>query len=168
MTCNRFRRWLVLAAILILPGIIHAQIRPFVLLEKAGTKKKFRYYRGDEIKFTLRESKGKKSGVITSFNDSIVFLQSGVGVAYDEIGRIHRPRNGVVKGIGSKALVAIPLIIGFSAANNLFNTGDTPIVDDGAWNVSGVFAAIWLVSLTVGPDKDYKLKNRWRLVPVIH
>ncbi|HKL39092.1 MAG TPA: hypothetical protein VJ894_00345, partial [Cryomorphaceae bacterium] len=78
------------------------------------------------------------------------------------------PKPGVIRGIGSMAFYAIPPIIVFDALNNIFNTGRTPVVSEEAWLISGIFGSISVVSWMMPQNKKYKLKNKWRLIPIIH
>ena len=155
-------------ALILTPIWANAQMKPFVLLEKAGTNKRVRFYPGDEIRFVMKGDDSIKSGVITGVNDSVFFLGQNVGVNYHEVEKILVARSGFFRAMGTSAFYAIPAVLLLTAANNQFNTGNTPIIDDTAWGISGVFAAIGIASFAVGPDKNYKLKNRWRLIAVIH
>lgn len=155
-------------ALMIAPLCTNAQMRPFVLLEKAGTNKRVRYYTGDEIRFVMKGDDAIKSGTITGLNDTVFFLDQNVGVNYGEVEKILVARSGAIRAIGISSFYAIPSILLITAANNQFNTGRTPIIDDTAWGLSGVFAAIGIASFAVSPDKNYKLKKRWRLIAVIH
>jgi hypothetical protein len=56
----------------------------------------------------------------------------------------------------------------FSAANNAFNTGRTPLVDEEVWWISGIFLGITGIAYLIPDVKKHNLNSKWRLIPVIH
>ena len=162
-------RFLFLLGLVLWSLTSFAQMDPFLLLEKPGnTDSRVRYYPGSEITWKFKEDKTVYSSVIASINDSAFVTEKALIVPYDEIETVLFPASGFVKGIGSMAFYAIPPIIVFDAANNIFNTGRTPVVSSEALYISGIFGAISVVSWMLPKDKKRKLDNKWRLIPIIH
>lgn len=151
-----------------LSGPADAQLKQFLILEKPGTKKRMRYYVGDEIIFKLNGKKDVYEAVIVGFSDSAFYVGNWTPVAIGDVEAIiNRDKVPGVHGLAKSALYAIPVFFVFSAGNNLFNTGRTPIIDPEVYTLSGIFAGIGLAGYMY-KGRRYRLKNRWRLVVVNH
>jgi hypothetical protein len=148
---------------------VFGQLEPFLLLEKPGKQgSRVRYYVGDEIHWRFFEDKTKNSAIIGAINDTSFVTTESLTVPFGEIESVLISKGGGLKAVGLRSFYAIPPMIVFSAANNLFNTGRTPVVDEEVWYISAVFAAISGVFFIIPDDKKNKLENKWRLIPVIH
>ena len=145
-----------------------AQLDPFLLLEKPGKGKRIRYFVGDEIEFKKWDEKDFYKGRIVQFSDTSFFVDDMVEIKLNEVEAL-ADRSGVpkVRSITRNAFLVIPVIFLFSAANNTFNTGDTPIISEEVYPVSAVFAGIGLLGLLY-KGKRYRLKNKWRIIMVRH
>jgi len=142
------------------------QLEPFLLLEKPATKKRIRYYIGDEIEFKLKNDKGFVKGTIVQFSDTSFYVNNFVEVPLSSVDALaDRSKGSAVKGIALSALGAIPMFFVFSAANNIFNTGDRPIIDKEVYPVTAVFLGIGTLGLSY-KGKRYRLKNKWRIIMV--
>ena len=166
----KMKTWfLLLLGLVLLSLTSSAQMDPFLLLEKPGnTDSRIRFYPGGEISWKFFEDKTVYNSVIMLINDSSFVTEKALTVPYSEVEMIILPKPGVIRGIGSMAFYAIPPIIVFDALNNIFNTGRTPVVSEEAWLISGIFGSISVVSWMMPQNKKYKLKNKWRLIPIIH
>jgi hypothetical protein len=161
---------ILILGIILISAVAQGQMDRFMLLEKPGKiKSRIRYYSGDEITWKYADEQVFYSEIISSINDSSFVTSSGVIVRYDELLTLQRtsPWAGF-KSITSMAIYAIPPILVFTAANNLFNTGDRPLIGEEAWVVSGAFASVGILGLLIPNTKNYRLDKRWRLIPVIH
>jgi hypothetical protein len=147
----------------------YAQLEPFLLLEKPGKiKSRIRFYVGDEIKWSFIDEKTFNTGVIKMISDSSFTTGQGVSVRIDEMDAIALEKGGTVKNIGKGAFYAIPPMILFSAANNAFNTGRSPLVDEEVWWISGIFLGITGISYLIPDEKKRNLESKWRIIPIIH
>ena len=148
---------------------LFAQMEPFLLLEKPGKKKsRMRFYAGDEVLWRFKEDKTTYSAVIASIGDSSFTTTEALIVPFLEIESILIPKGSGLKAVGINAFWAIPPMVVFSAANNLFNTGRTPVIDEEVWYISGVFACITGMFYLLPEQKKNSLGNKWRLIPIIH
>jgi hypothetical protein len=162
-------RFLIVLGMILWQLTSFAQMDPFLLLEKPGnTDSRIRYYPGGEITWKFFDDKTVYNSVIMLINDSVFVTEKALTVPFSEIEMIILPKAGVVRGIGTMAFYAIPPIIVLDALNNIFNTGRTPVVSEEALLISGVFGSISVVSWMLPKSKKYKLKNKWRLIPIIH
>lgn len=143
-------------------------MQPFLLLEKPGTKKRMRYYVGDDIIFKLRGEKQIYQSILVGLSDSSIYIGQWTPVKLTEVEAIiNRDKVPFFRGLSQKALFTIPVFFVFSAANNTFNTGRRPIIDPEVWTLSGVFGAIGLAG-TLYRGRRYRLDNRWRIIVVHH
>jgi len=146
-----------------------AQMDPFLLLEKPGNQKsRVRYYPGDEIYWKFKDDKTTYKSIIAVISDSTFTTDQALIVPYVEIDQVLIPKGGGLKAVGLNAFWAIPPMIVLSAANNAFNTGRTPLVDQEVWYISAVFASISGIFFLLPDEKTRKLENKWRLIPIIH
>ena len=141
-------------------------LEPFLLLEKPGKKKRIRYYIGDEIEFKLKDEKNFHKGTIVQFSDTSFYVNDFAEIPLRTVDAL--ADRSKVKGIRAMAintLYVIPVFFVLSAANNIFNTGDTPIVDEEVYPLSAVFLGIAGAGFLY-KGKRYRLKNRWRIIMV--
>lgn len=145
---------------------VETNLEPFLLLEKPGTKNRIRYYIGDEIEFLLKDEKKFHKGTIVQFSDTSFYVNGFAEVPLRTVEAL--ADRSKVKGIHAMAkntLFVIPVFFIFSGANNLFNTGDTPIIDEEVYPLSVVFLAISGAGFLY-KGRRYRLKNRWRIIMV--
>lgn len=146
-----------------------AQMDPFLLLEKPGKQNsRVRYYPGDEIYWKFKDDKTTYSSIVAVISDSSFTTDQALIVPYVEIDQVLIPKGGGLKAVGIRAFWAIPPMIVLSAANNAFNTGRSPLVDEEVWYISAVFASISGIFFLLPDEKKKKLDNKWRLIPIIH
>ena len=164
LTTKELLGLIVLFLALAIPA--QAQLEPFLLLEKPGTKKRIRYYIGDEIEFKLKDEKEFHKSTIVQFSDTSFYVDQFVEIPLRQVGALaDRSKVDGVHGMATNTLFVIPTFFLFSAANNLFNTGDTPIISEEVYPLSAVFLGLaGLGYLYKG--KRYRLKNRWRIIMV--
>ncbi len=141
-------------------------LEPFLLLEKPGTKKRIRYYIGDEIEFKLKDEKDFHKGTIVQFSDTSFYVNGYAEVPLRTVGALaDRSKVEGIHALSKNTLFVIPVFFLFSAANNLFNTGDTPIVNKEVYPLSAVFLGISGAGFLY-KGRRYRLKNRWRIIMV--
>ncbi|MFN2422565.1 MAG: hypothetical protein ABR572_02205 [Cryomorphaceae bacterium] len=159
---------LVACLFILLPLVCEAQMQPFLLLEKPGTKKRIRYYTGDDISFKLEDQPNFNEGHISGFRGSLFYVGQGTPILLKDVEAVaDRSKVPGVRKWSKGVLLVVPSFFVFSAANNYFNTGRRPIVDPEVWVLAGVFAAIGGSGMLYNGRK-YRLKNRWRLIVVDH
>lgn len=143
-------------------------LKPFLLLEKPGTKHRIRYYIGDEIEFKRKDEEYFKKGKIVQFSDTSFFVNDYVEVPLGMVSDLaDRSKVAGVHNLAKNTLFVIPVIFVFSAANNLFNTGDTPVIDKEVYPLSGVFLGLSGLGFLY-KGRRYRLKNKWRIIMVRH
>ena len=141
-------------------------LEPFLLLEKPGTKKRIRYYLGDPIEFKLKNEKGFHTGTIVQFSDTSFYVNEFVEVPLRTVDALaDRSKVAGVRAMSVNTLFVIPVFFVLSGANNLFNTGDTPIIDKEVYPLSGVFLGLSGLGFLY-KGKRYRLKNKWRIIMV--
>lgn len=152
----------------VLSGSADAQLKQFLILEKPGTKKRMRYYAGDDIIFKLYDEKTIYEAVIVGFSDSSFYVGNWTPIAIGDVEAIiNRDKVPGIHGLAKTAFFTIPVFFVLSAGNNLFNTGRTPIIDPEIYMLSGVFAGLGVAGYLY-KGRRYRLQNRWRLVVVNH
>jgi len=162
-------RFLIVLGMILWQLTSFAQMDPFLLLEKPGKQKsRIRYYPGDEIYWKFKEDKSTYNAVIAVISDSTFTTDKALTVPFIEIDMVLIPKGGGLKAVGINAFWAIPPMILLSAANNAFNTGRSPLIDEEVWYISAVFASISGFFFLLPDEKKQKLENKWRLIPIIH
>lgn len=141
-------------------------LEPFLLLEKPGTKKRFRYYKGDEIEFKRVDEKDFIKATIVQFSDTSFFVNDYIEVPLSMVSDVaDRSRVEGVHKMAANTLLVIPVFFVFSAANNLFNTHDRPIIDEEVYYLSAAFAGLSGLGFLY-KGRRYRLKNKWRIIVV--
>ncbi len=170
-----FPVWMLLAFLVLgassvfgqkVPTDSNGDLRPFLLLEKPGTKHRIRYYIGDEIEFKIKDEKNFQKGKIVQFSDTSFYVNEYVEVPLRKVSDLaDRSRVEGVHRLAANTLLVIPVFFIFSAANNIFNTGNTPVIDKEVYPLSAVFVGISGLGFLYN-GKRYRLKNRWRIIMV--
>lgn len=149
-----------------IPTDANGDLRPFLLLEKPGTKHRIRYYIGDEIEFKIKDEKNFQKAKIVQFSDTSFYVNEYVEVPLRSVSDLaDRSRVESIHRMSANTLLVIPVFFIFSAANNLFNTGNTPVIDKEVYPLSAVFVGISGLGFLY-KGKRYRLKNRWRIIMV--
>lgn len=152
----------------LVPLLCTAQLQPFLLLEKPGTNNRIRYYAGDEISFKLKDQPEFNQAQIGAFRDSLFYVGQRTPVLLSDVEFIaDRTKVPGIRKWSKGVLLVIPTFFVFSAANNIFNTGRSPVIDPEVWGLSAVFGVIGGSGMLYNGRK-YRLKNRWRLIVVDH
>jgi len=152
----------------LLPLICTAQLQPFLLLEKPGTNNRIRYYAGNEISFKLRDQPDFNHGHISGFRDTLFYIGQRTPILLKDVEAV--ADRSMVPGVrkwSKGVLMVIPTFFVLSAANNIFNTGRSPVIDREVWGLSAVFGVIGGSGMLYNGRK-YRLKNRWRLIVADH
>lgn len=141
-------------------------LKPFLLLEKPGTKHRIRYYAGDQIEYKLKDKKRFQKAIIVGFTDTSFFVNDYTEVHLADVSDLaDRSKVKGIHGLAFKTLMAIPVFFVLSAANNVFNTGKRPIIDEEVYYLSATFVGISGLGFLYN-GKRYRLKNRWRIIIV--
>src|SRR5690606_23972465 len=112
------------------------------------------------------DEKNFHKGTIVQFSDTSFYVNDFAEIPLRTVDAL--ADRSKVKGIRAMAintLYVIPVFFVLSAANNIFNTGDTPIVDEEVYPLSAVFLGIAGAGFLY-KGKRYRLKNRWRIIMV--
>ncbi|MCA1763699.1 MAG: hypothetical protein ABR574_10630 [Cryomorphaceae bacterium] len=150
------------------PQICFSQLEPFLLLEKPGTGNRIRYYIGDEIEFKRWDDPYFTKAGIVQLTDTSFILEGAREIKIAEVEALaDRSNVQKVRNITTNAFFAIPVMVVFSAANNTFNTGETPVVDREVYPLSAIFAGVGALGFLY-KGRKYRLKNKWRLIMVRH
>lgn len=150
------------------PQVCFSQLDPFLLLEKPGTGNRIRYFIGDEIEFKRWDDQDFTKAGIVQFTDTSFILEGAREIKIREVEALaDRSKVQTVRSITTNAFFAIPVMVLFSAANNTFNTGETPVVDREVYPLSAIFAGIGALGFLY-KGRKYRLKNKWRLIMVRH
>lgn len=145
-----------------------ARMEPFLLLEKPGTTKRFRYFVGDEITLKLKEEKDFRVTTVIGFTDTSFFITDNINIALDEVEALaDRSKVKGVKKLAITSFTVVPTVFLLSAANNLFNTGRRPLIGSEVYGVSGVFAGLGALGMLYN-GRRYRLHNKWRIIVVAH
>lgn len=165
---TNFTKGFMFLLCLFITGQAFSQLDPFLLLEKPGTKHRIRYYAGDEIIFKMKDVPDFNYGVIQTFSDTSIFFNEDTEVKLKDIEAVaDRSKVKSVRKIANGAFLVIPGFFLFSIANNAFNTGNRPLVDQEIYAMAAVFATIGGLGYLY-KGKRYRLKGRWRLIVVHH
>ncbi len=147
---------------------LSAQMEPFLLLEKPGTKHRIRYYVGDEILFKHKDQEVFNTAIVVGFSDSSFFVNKDVEIKIREVEALaDRSKVKMVRGIANGALIAVPGFFLLTIANNGLNTGDRPLVGREVYPLAAAFTALGGLGYLY-KGKRYRLENRWRLIVVHH
>lgn len=147
-------------------GQVETNLEPFLLLEKPGTKNRIRYYIGDEIEFLLKDEKKFHKGTIVQFSDTSFYVNGYAEVPLRTVEALaDRSKVKGVHAMSRNSLFIIPVFFIFSGANNLFNTGNTPIIDEEVYPLSAAFLLISGAGFLY-KGRRYRLENRWRIIMV--
>lgn len=162
-------KYLVIALVMTVATLsVSAQLQPFLLLEKPGTKHRIRYFIGDEVEFKFYDDKEFYKGTIVKLTDTSFFINDYQEIYVKEVEALADSEKGrAIKSIALNAFYVIPVFFLFSAANNTFNTGETPIIDEEVYPLALVFAGIGTFGLLYN-GRRYRLENRWRLLVIRH
>jgi len=147
---------------------LSAQMEPFLLLEKPGTKHRIRYYVGDEILFKHKDQEMFNTATVVGFSDTSFFVNKDVEIKIREVEAVaDRSKVKAVRGIAKGAFIAIPGFFLLTIANNGLNTGERPLVGREVYPLVSAFAVLGGLGYLY-KGKRYRLENRWRLIVVHH
>ncbi len=157
-----------LAMLLLGASLACAQMPAFLLLEKPGTSKRYRYYAGDELIFLLEGEKKFHRGIISGIGDSVLVINGSTPVSIKEIAAIRdESKVRTVRGLAITALSTIPVWFFLSFTQNLFNTGRRPLIDPEVYTYSGIATGLALPGFLY-KGRRYRLERRWRLLIIRH
>lgn len=155
-------RFLCLLFCFLISPVIRSQGDVFLLLDKPGTLKRIKKFPGDELSVSVDDEKYAITGLITAIKDSSVYID-GLEIPVSRIHTVYNHKlKRVSRGLSKGAFLAIPPALLFTAANNLFNTGEQPLIDRNALSLTGIFAGVGLAGLLV-PSRKYKIYKKWRV-----
>ncbi len=145
-----------------------AQFEEFLLLEKPGKGNRIRYYVGDEILFKQYGDETFHIGLIVQLSDSSFYVNQFTEVPIRTVeALVDRSKVRAVRAFSKASFLVIPAVLLISAADNIFNTGSSPVIGEDALYVAGGFSLLG-ASGYLYRGKRYRLKNRWRIIAVRH
>lgn len=154
-------RFLMLFLILI--TAIQLNAHNFLVVQRTSSPKQVKYAPGDEIGVKVKGDNYVHYGELVAINDSIIVV-GDQRILISEIIQIRdRRRVPAFRTMAISSAASVPFFLLVTSANNLFNTGDRPLVDDQTWAMSGIFAGISAALWSIGPKK-YRIGKRWKLV----
>lgn len=148
-----------LTGLVLCAGSVSAQ--QYLVLEKAGTVRNFKYQVNDEIFLQLKREGAWITGRISELHDSSLVIDSYIDVKLSEIAVVRRSSSFISrlsKLFFIRGGIAYFLIVGTNRAINQ----EYPVVDQFTTIVSGsmILAGILLRPLI---SRDFELGQKWRL-----
>lgn len=145
-----------------------AQFQEFLLLEKPGTGNRIRYQIGDEILFKQFDNEKFEKGLIVQLTDSSFLINQFHEVPIRTVEAISdRSKVKAVRGFSKASFLVVPAVLLISAADNLFNKENAPVIGKDAVIVATGFAALGALGYLY-KGRRYRLENKWRLIAVRH
>lgn len=134
----------------------------YLVVQKQGKVKNFKYEIGDEIMVKTRNGDLKFSGDITKITDSSLTINSYVEVAFENVAQVLRPRRyftKLSKLFFIRGGIAYVTIVGI---NGIINN-DSPLIDDQTLKISATMVAIGFLMKPfyirkLDTDEKWKLK----------
>jgi len=133
----------------------------FLLLEKSGTFRNFKYFEGDHIRLELFEQGRKVQGTITRIADSSFVVDNQEVFETREVKSVIRNRF-FFSFFGSGAMVAGSSYVAIYVVNRTIK-GESPILTGETATIgASLVASGWLLSLF--NERNYKVGNqmKWR------
>ena len=133
----------------------------YLVVQKSGKVKNFKYEVGDEIMISTRKGDLKVSGEITKISDTSVTINSYVEVGFSNVAKVLRPRRyftKLSKLFFIRGGIAYVTIVGI---NGIINN-DSPLIDE---QTLGISAAMVAIGLAMKPFYIRKLDmmGKWKL-----
>lgn len=135
----------------------------FLLLEKSGTFKNYKYFEGDEIAVKLHKDQRFISGTITRLDDSTFVVDNQESFGIGQVKSVVRQRF-FFSFFGPGAMMGGGMYFTLDALNRAFS-GEAPVVTAEAAIIGGsLVGAGWVMSLfknktySVGTDKKWRLR----------
>jgi hypothetical protein len=132
------------------------------VVERPGTAKNCKYYRGDEIKLKTISTDTIISGTIKIIYDSSLIINYEYEIMAGDIAKIYRKRWGF-SFLQYLSVFAGLAYVGINTLNGVIN-GDDPIVPEETLIISGSMIGFG-IALTPLTTRRYKIgKEKWRVV----
>ncbi len=135
-------RFLITGLLLFMLGSVSAQ--QYLIVQKNGKVKNFKYQTGDEIMLQIKNGDFNLKGEITKLSDTSLTIDSYLEIRYSNISKVLRPRaflTRLSKLFFIRGGVAYVTIVGI---NGLINN-DSPMIDEQTIAVSASMVAIGFV-----------------------
>lgn len=134
----------------------------FMLLEKPGTFRNFKYFEGDDIMVVLLNDNREVSGTITRIADSVFVINNQEEFAVSEVKSVVRTRF-FFSFFGYGAMVGGSFYFTLDVVNRALN-GDSPVVTSETAIIGASLAATgWLLSQFRYRHYPVGEKRKWRL-----
>jgi hypothetical protein len=116
----------------------------YLVVQKYGKVKNFKYQTGDEIMLEIKNGAFNLTGEITQLSDSSLTINSYVEIKYENITKVLRPRRyftKLSKLFFIRGGIAYVTIVGI---NGIINN-DSPLIDEQTLTISATMVAIGLI-----------------------
>nr|NQU89312.1 hypothetical protein [Bacteroidota bacterium] len=132
----------------------------YLVLEKTGTVKNFKYKTGDKISIGLKESGFVLSGTISNIMDSAFVLDTYTEIKFREIRYVYRPQ-GFFRTLSGFFLTGGIAYFLISGVNRTFNN-EYPVVEKSMLIVGGTMVGAG-IALKPFKTRKFDLTQKWRL-----
>lgn len=134
----------------------------FLLLDKPGSRKRIKYYKGDEISVKVGENNFFTTGIIDALDSSSVVVD-GLKIPLDQITAVYNmaPKRFFRSLSKSTFLALIPMAV-LSPLDYLAGNEKGSFWQQSPPRIMGGFAVLGILFRIPGPKK-YKFAHRWRL-----
>lgn len=142
--------------------VINLSAQNIFVLERPGTIKNYKFYRGDNIKIKTISNDTIVSGIITTIYDSSIIINYANEILSKDIAFIYRKPWGF-NFLQYLSLVAGIAYLGISTINGVINADD-PMIPEETLVISGSMI-VFGVALTPLTTRKYKIdKEKWRVL----
>lgn len=146
--------------LLVLTTVSYSQ--QFILLEKAGTFKNYKYFTGDDISLILKSDGRRIDGQITRIGDSTFVINNQEEFWLGDVMSVVKSRF-FFSYFGYGAMIGGAFYLSLDAVNRVI-TGDTPVVTSETAVIGGaLIGSGWLMSLFKERKIHVGKDRRWRL-----
>lgn len=134
----------------------------FIMLEKAGTFKNYKYFTGDDISLVLKSDGRRIDGEITRIGDSTFVINNQEEFWVGEVKSVVRSRF-FFSFFGYGAMIGGSFYLSLDAINRAIN-GDAPVVTSETAVIGGaLIGGGWLLSLFKERNIRVGKEMKWRL-----
>lgn len=128
----------LLIGIFLLVGI-SVDAQQYLVLQKRGKVKNFKYQIGNDISLQLKREDYVMSGEITKITDTSLFINTTFEIQYNEISMVLKPRRFIQK-LSKNIIWGGFIFTGIVGFNGMINN-DSPLIDKGSLIFSGSMVA---------------------------
>lgn len=147
----------LLIGIFLLVGI-STDAQQYLVLQKRGKLKNFKYQPGNDISLQLKREDFIITGEITKITDTSLSLNYAIEIQFDEISRVLKPRQ-FYKKLSKSMIVGGLIFTGIVGLNGVLNN-DSPLIDKGSliFSASMITGGFLMKPLFV---RKFDLTSKW-------